>query len=190
MRQMLDRREASAFARVIVSHAGDQVFDIRIRPVAHHRKESELLPSHVGEKVILKVDQRLCKPQGRGAMRAVNVLYLLGKRDQPFQIVAVRLVISLKNVCDKLAGAIRSVAPCCKLERLKTSKKIIRFYAGICCRIRKRHVAATAKADTLLPEKFGSARKFACDHSDRGVQVIFSQCALLDAWEVTIRKRC
>ncbi len=181
MRQMLDHGEAPAFARMIVSHAGNQMFDIRIGFMAHHRKERELFPRHVGKKVILEVDQGVCKAQWRRAMRAVDVLHLLRKRDQPFQVGAVRLVITLQNMSDKLARTVRGVAPCGKLQRLEPCKQISGLHADIRSRFRKRYVAATAKSDTVLPEEFCSTRKLARNHSDGGVQFVLGQCALLDA---------
>lgn len=138
MRQMLYHSEAPAFACMIVPHAGNQMFDIGIGLMAHHRKESELFPRHVRKKVILEIDQRVCKTQWHGAMRTVDVLHLLRKRDQPFQIGAVRLVITLQNMGDKLARTIRGVAPCGKLQRLKPCKQVTGLYAGIRSRFRKR----------------------------------------------------
>lgn len=182
MRQMLYHGEAPAFACMIVPHAGNQMFDIRIGLMAHHRKESELFSCHVGKKVILEVDQRVCKTQWRGVMRTVDVLHLLRKRDQPFQIGTVRLVITFQNVSDEFARTIRGVAPCGKLQRLKPCKQISGLYAGIRSRFCKRYVAATAKSDTVLPEQFGSTGKLARNHSDGGVQFVLGQCALLDAY--------
>ncbi len=124
MRQMLYQGEAPAFACMIVPHAGNQMFEIRIRLMAHHRKERELFPRHVGKKVILEINQRVCKAQRRGAMRTVDVLHLLRKRDQPFQIGAVRLVITLENMSDKLARTIRCVASRGKLKPLKPRQQI------------------------------------------------------------------
>lgn len=178
MRQMLDHREAPAFACMIVPHAGNQVPDVRIGLMAHHGKERELFARHMGKKVLLELDQRVSQAEWRGAMRAVDVLHLLRKRDQPFQIGAVRLVITLQNMRDKLAGRIRSFTSCSKLQRLKPGEQMSGLYAGIRSRLRKRYVAATTKSDTGLPEEFRGAGKLARNRSNGGVQSILGQCAL------------
>lgn len=181
MRQMLDQGEAPAFACMIVPHAGNQMPDVRIGLMAHHRKERKLFARHVGKKVVLELGQRVSKTEWRGAMSTVDVLHLLGKRDQPIQIGAVRLVITLQNMSDKLACSIRSLASCGKLQRLKPGEQISGLDTGIRSRLRKRYIATTTKSDTVLPEEFRGTGKLARNHSDGCVQRVFVQFALLGA---------
>ncbi len=181
MRQMLDHGEAPALACMIVPHAGNQMSDVWIGLMAHHRKERKLFPRHVGKKVVLELGQRVGKTKWRGAMSTVDVLHLLGKRDQPFQIGAVGLVITLQNMSDKLVCSIRSLASCGKLQRLKPIEQISGLYAGIRGRLRKRYIATTAKSDIVLSEEFRGTGKLARNHSDGCVQCVFGQCALLGA---------
>lgn len=148
---------------MIVSHSAYQVLDIGVRLVAHHRKEGEFLAGHVGDQLVLKVDKRLRKAHRRAAMGGVNVFHFLRKRDQPFEVVSVCLVISLQNMSDKLVGAVRRIAPCGLLECPKAVKQVARHNSGIGRRITKRDIAIAAKTDSMLSEEFGCTRKFACN---------------------------